>query len=378
MPPDPETNLNRGKWIRGSSASAQAAVHDAKQQVKSSSGNREWTTNRSRSNQPDHDIAQGGELVNPAKDELDTVGERAGSPITLGRKLRKKDVDSSSSLGITASQAPVGTPIAAPATLVGIGKASRERGDADATNTQSSKEQSLRRKIVELEDALQQATSSAMNLDHHYRKLWDRANAQSEELQRCQHQVHRLLDDNRSLAHELEAVKAKPTDAKTLPKVRGKELKVDNTDVDQTANEEIWDMPEESDILLTAAAIQMVDVLNVEVRRVAAVLGKALQKTKYEEGHRQIMEITEKARLMLGENMVALLSAELPERARVGPLFVQVVLQVAITNWCKTTICSWKPGNSEVSNLLGELYSKIREVGKSASTFKTDPPLRQK
>ena len=215
-------------------------------------------------------------------------------------------------------------------------------------------------------------------MDHYYRKLWNRASVQSEELQRAQHQVHRLLDDNRSLTQELEAVKAQLADAKTLLEVRGVELKVDTTDVDQKANEEPRDMLGGSDILLTAAAIQMVDVLNLEVRRVAAVLGKILQKTKFEEGHRQIMQITEKARLMLGEKMVALLSAELPEKARVNPLFVQVVLQVAIINWCKTTISSWKPGNSDVYNLLVELSSKIQEVGKSASTFKNNPPLRQR
>ena len=241
----------------------------------------------------------------------------------------------------------------------------------------SSKEKALRRKILELEYAWQQEKTSNVNLDHHYRKLLNRATAQSEELQRSQHQVHHLLDDNRSLTQELEAVKAQLLDAKTLLEVRGKELEVDTTDVDQKANEEEpWDLPGESDILLTA--IQIVDVLNVEVRRVAAVLGKILQKTKFEEGNRQVMQITEKARLMLGENMVALLSAELPERARVNPLFVQVVLQVAIINWCKTTISSWKPGNSDVSSLLVELYSKIREVGKSASTFRSNPLLQQK
>ena len=87
------------------------------------------------------------------------------------------------------------------------------------------------------------------------------------------------------------------------------------------------------------------------------------------------MQITEKARLMLGENMVALLSAGLPEKVRVAALLVQVVLQVAIINWCKTTISSWKPGNSDVSNLLVELYSKIWEVGKSASMFNQKPTL---
>jgi len=239
---------------------------------------------------------------------------------------------------------------------------------------QSSKEKSLRRTFAELEDELQKEKIARQNVEYHYKRLWNRANAQGEELQRSQKQVHRLLDDNQSLTHELYAVKLQLADSKMLSEVRGKELKelqVDTRDVDQKANEE----PGGSDILLTADVIQMVDVLNVEVRRVAVALGKVLQKTKFEEGHRQIMQLTEKARLMLGENMVALLSAELPERARLDPLFVQAVLQVAIINWCKTTISSWKPGNSDVSNLLVGLYSKIREVGKSASTFNPKPIL---
>ena len=168
-------------------------------------------------------------------------------------------------------------------------------------------------------------------------------------------------------------------ESKSLSEVRSMELKVDTTDVDQKANEEeTWDIPRGLDVLSTAVAVQKVDVLNAEVRLVVAVMGKVLQKTKFEERNRQIMQITEKARLMLGENLVALLSAGLLENARLDPLLVQVVLQVAITNWCKTTISSWKPGNSDVSNVLVELYSKIREVGMSASTFKNNPPLRQK
>jgi hypothetical protein len=482
MPPDPETGLTRGKFSRGSlSTNAQAA---AKQQVKSSSGNRGLTTSRSRS-LLDHENAQTGVLVNPAKDEQISAKKSR-------RKSRSRNVDSSSSLLDTAGriarsegQDPVALPrripslhnIRFPSNTLGPLPPAQEQdlshienveysdggsndkyneddniypdtraiseklatpafkqvitqeeyealryqqfqkqqheaycqmylqqqqtpevaqaiapkpsgsrstttmlgiGEGGSSVKPQSEEKSLRRKNVKLEDALKQANSSAMNLDHHYRKLWSRASAQSEELQRSQHQVHRLLDDNRSLTHELEAVKAQLADAKTLPKVRGKELKVDTTDVDQKANEEEpWDMPEGPDILLTTA-IQMVDVLNVEVRRAAAVLGRVLEKTKFEERQRQTMQITEKARLMLGENMVALLSEGLPERARVDPLIVQVVLQVAITNWCKTTISSWKPGNSDVSNLLVELYSKIREVGKSASTFKNNPQLRQK
>ena len=151
-----------------------------------------------------------------------------------------------------------------------------------------------------------------------------------------------------------------PRSSWSLSEVTGKELKVDTTDVGQKVHEkETWDMPGGPEVLWTISAIQMVDGLNVEVRRVVAMLGKELQKTKFEEGNRQVMQITEKARLMLGENMVALLSEGLLEKTRLDPLLVQVALQVAITNWCNTTISSWKPGNSDASDLLSLKFGKL-------------------
>jgi hypothetical protein len=161
-------------------------------------------------------------------------------------------------------------------------------------------------------------------------------------------------------------------DIKSLSDVEDKELKGEadtlsspDTYVSQKQNgEEAWEISGGSDIFSTAAAIQKVDVLNVEICRVATVLGNLMsQKTGFEEGvHQQITVISEKARMLLGENIVALLGRGLIKGANINPL-LQVVLQIAIANWCKTAICSWKPGNSDASNLLVELYSKIRENG---------------
>ena len=104
MPPDPKTGSTRGKSILGtSSASAQTAAHVAKE-IKSSSGNRGSTTNRSRANQPGYGWPLVGELVNPSKDELNTGGERGSSPTKSSRKSRSRNVDSSASLGITAGR----------------------------------------------------------------------------------------------------------------------------------------------------------------------------------------------------------------------------------------------------------------------------------
>ena len=384
-----------GQSSRRSSTNAQAAAHDAKQRIETSSGSRGVAPDRSRSNQPDHSIVQIDDFVNPPKNKQNAGWERAG----LSRKSSTNSRTSSSdveSVDYSDDDIYEDAGAATPRFKEALTQEEHEalldqqfQKQQEAHRQMYMQQQQLLEVAQALAPALQQASDSATNLDHHYRKLWNRANAQSEELQR---RNHRLLDDNRSLTHELEAVKAQLAKAeqfsevlmvlaapKSLSEVRGKALKVDTTDVGQKANEEeIWDMPGGPDVLLTAAATQKVDVLNAEVRRVVAELGRVLQKTKFEEGNRQIMQITEKARLMLGENMVALLSAGLLENARLDSLLVQVVLQVAITNWCKTTVSSWKPGNSDVSNVLVELYSKIREVGKSASTFGNNPPLRQK
>jgi hypothetical protein len=172
-------------------------------------------------------------------------------------------------------------------------------------------------------------------------------------------------------------------DIKSLSDVEDKELKgeadalssPDTYVIQKQDGKEGWETSGGSDIFPTAAAIQKVDVLNVEICRVATVLGNLMpQKTGFEMGvHRQITVISEKARMMLGENIVALLGTGLINGANIKPL-LQVVLQVAITNWCKTAISSWKPGNSDASSLLVELDSKIREHGKSVSTSLNSPP----
>ena len=219
--------------------------------------------------------------------------------------------------------------------------------------SQSLKEQSLRRKNVELEDALQQANSSVMNLDYHYRKLWSRANAQSEELQRSQHQVHRLLDDLRGLTHELDAVKMQLADSKILLEVKCKELKTAQVFLTTT------------DALSTTDVVQKVNALNEEIFHAAALLGEMLQNTERTgRTQEQIPEAFEKARWMLGEQMASILAAESVNlRTDLNPLLVQVVLQIAITTWCKSVVSSWKPGDGPVADFLAAIYSEIRQVG---------------
>jgi hypothetical protein len=233
-------------------------------------------------------------------------------------------------------------------TVLGIGVG----GSSD--KPQSSKEKSLRRKIVELEYALQQANSSAMNLDHHYRKLWSRANAQSEELQRSQRQVCSLLDDNRSLTPEIEAVKAQLVDAKSLLEAKCKELK----------DAQVF-LATRADTLSTTDVVQKVNALNEEIFQAAALLGEMLQNSERKDRtQEQITEAFEKARWMLGEQMASILAVESSNiRTDLNPLLVQVVLQIAITTWCRFVVSSWKPSDSTVADFLAAIYSEIRQLG---------------
>ena len=68
---------------------------------------------------------------------------------------------------------------------------------------------------------------------------------------------------------------------------------------------------------------------------------------------------------MLGEQMANIIAAESVNlRKDLNPLLAQVVLQIAITTWCRFVISSWKPGDTTVEDVLTAIYSKIRQVGK--------------
>ena len=135
------------------------------------------------------------------------------------------------------------------------------------------------------------------------------------------HLVHRLLEENRSLTHELEAVKAQLADAKTLSEAKDKELK--GAQVFLT----------KADTLSTTDVVQKVNALNEEIFQSAALLGEMLWITeRTDRTQKQVTVAFEKARWMLGEQMASILAVEsVNPRTDLHPLLVQVVLQIAIT-----------------------------------------------
>ena len=114
-----------------------------------------------------------------------------------------------------------------------------------------------------------------------------------------------------------------------------------------------------------------VNALNEEIFQAAALLGEMLRNTeRTDRTQDQVTVAFEKARWMLGEQMASILAAESVNlRTDLNPLLVQVVLQIAITSWCKFVVSSWKPSDGTVADFLAAIYSEIRQVGESSSNI---------
>jgi len=119
------------------------------------------------------------------------------------------------------------------------------------------------------------------------------------------------------------------------------------------------------DTLSTTDVVQEVNALNEEIFQTAALLGEMLQNTeRTDRTQEQVTVAFEKARWMLGEQMASILAAESTSlRTDLNPLLAQVVLQIAITTWCRFVVSSWKPSDSTVADVLTAIYSEIRQVG---------------
>ena len=100
---------------------------------------------------------------------------------------------------------------------------------------------------------------------------------------------------------------------------------------------------------------QKVNALNEEIFQAAALIGEMLQNMEcIDRTQEQLTEAFEKARWMLGEKMASILAEDSVNLCMdLNPLLVQVVLQIAITTWCRFVVSSWKPSDSTVADFFG-------------------------
>ena len=164
-------------------------------------------------------------------------------------------------------------------------------------------------------------------------------------------------DENRSLSRELEAVKSLFKKSQTLSEVRDNEARV---------------FVAETDALPTADVIRQVTDLNRQICEMATHFRNLLQNVKNPDPITTQEPVTgtlEDASWMLGKQLASFLSANLLVRRAAGctepdPLLTDVVLQIAITKWCRFMISSWKPSDHSAADFMKSLYSGIRQFGR--------------
>ena len=169
-----------------------------------------------------------------------------------------------------------------------------------------------------------------------------------------------LNDENRSLSRELEAVKSLLEKPQTLSEVRDREPKEGRVFAAKT------------DALSTADVVRQVTDLNHQICEMATHFRRLLENAKIPDPVATQEPATgtlDDASWMLGKQLASFLSANLLVRRAAGctepdPLLADVVLQTAVTRWCRFMISSWKPSDHSVAYFMKTLYSGIRQFGK--------------
>lgn len=207
------------------------------------------------------------------------------------------------------------------------------------------------RELFETRAALKSANSSLTILEHNYKKLWA---AQEEELRKALAEVQHLLERNRHLSKELATVKLTLIDPR----------------VDLASRPENLRFPERPDRVEPSAVqvSQKVIDLNEEIFQFAATVGEMIvpRGVMHAVSSEEMASAFQKSRKLLGAQMTIVLAAEAQNRHKnVNPMLAQVVLQIAITRWCATLISMWKPWDERVDEVLNDVYSGVRKLGKS-------------
>ena len=161
---------------------------------------------------------------------------------------------------------------------------------------------------------------------------------------------------NHNLSGELEAVK---TLLEKLSEVRDGE------------SEEARVFVANPDAISIADVIRQVSDLNCQIREMATHFRKLLQNTVkiLVTAQGPVTGTLEDASWMLGKQLASFLSDNLLVQRAAGctepdPLLADVVLQIAITRWCRFMISSWIPSDHTVVDFMKILYSGIRQFGK--------------
>ncbi|KAJ2921298.1 hypothetical protein H1R20_g15795, partial [Candolleomyces eurysporus] len=191
--------------------------------------------------------------------------------------------------------------------------------------------QSLKKKLEEMEGHAYhyQRAYQQERVQHH--RTYSQSKALEMECNAGRKHIHMQDEELKAVRNELGAVKQQLSDAVNLSEVRGKELK--GAQVFLT----------KADTLSVTDVVQKVNALNEEIFQMAAFLGEVLVYEVLEpdanrQEHRQaaINSTYESARHTLGDTLASTLAHESVNepKEQSNPLLVQIVMQIALTNWC--------------------------------------------
>ncbi|RXW25680.1 hypothetical protein EST38_g187 [Candolleomyces aberdarensis] len=189
----------------------------------------------------------------------------------------------------------------------------------------------LKKKLEEMDSYVYQYQRAYQQERSHHHRMYNQAKALEMEFNAAKKHIHMQDEELKAVRNELGAVKQQLSDAVNLSEVRGKELK--GAQVFLT----------KADTLSVTDVIQKVNALNEEIFQMAAFLGEVLVYEVLEpdanrQEHRQaaIESTYENARSTLGEMLASTLAHESMNdpKEESNPLLVQIVMQIALTNWC--------------------------------------------
>ncbi|KAJ2935093.1 hypothetical protein H1R20_g2037, partial [Candolleomyces eurysporus] len=186
-------------------------------------------------------------------------------------------------------------------------------------------------------------------MKHH--RTYNQAQALDIELNDAKKQIRVQDEELKAVRNELIAVKQQLGDAINLSEARGDELKATQAVLTKT------------DTLSVTDVAQKVNALNDEILQMAAFLGKMLvyevlepDADRQEIRQEAIKSTYQCAMDILGEtlaNALAMQSVSEPKEES-NPLLVQIVMQIAVTNWCASYASRWTSYKSVDAEITGE------------------------
>ncbi|KAJ2917996.1 hypothetical protein MD484_g2418, partial [Candolleomyces efflorescens] len=193
------------------------------------------------------------------------------------------------------------------------------------------KMQSLKKRFEEME-----ATAYHYQKLHHQERsqhvrTYNQARMLEMEFNSARKHIHAQDEALKSVRNELAAVKQQLSDALNLSEVRGKELKGAQT------------FPIKTDTISATDVVQKVNTLNDEIFQMAAYLGEVLvyevlepEADRLEHRQAAIKSMHDRTLSYLGETLVDALAQHslIKPKEESNPLLVQIIMQIALTNWC--------------------------------------------